>query len=278
MNLPGKPHFPRWICIFLIMMVLLSCNFLTNLVSNPFPSTPSNQAGSEAPGVAGQPPVGSEQPTAEPDPLDHLLAMRSIIIHLTALQSDGSSSSTQIEIDSAGNMHVKYSLPAMDPKLLPQGFDATQLPTSNELLVVDGKAYQPSDQDPNWMSTPMDENYIQTLSQDLHGPDGVAPWLDILPDGSLISAGQETVGGFETNKFTVNGAVEGGAITGSLWYEPQANALVKAELHVPAAIYDVTDKSPTGELKITLDTQKADVPMVTLPSAPAATAEPSATP
>ena len=175
-------------------------------------------------------------------------------------------------------MQVKYTLPAPDPKYLPQGFDTTQLPTSNELFVVDGKAYQMSDLDPTWMSTPIDEDYLSTLSENLHGPDGVAEWLDILPDGSLTSAGQETVGGFAADKYTVNGSVDGQAIIGSLWYEPQSDALVKAELHVPAAINDVTNKSPTGELKINLDTEKPDVPQVTLPSAPAGTAEPSATP
>ena len=273
MNLPAKPPFPKWIPIMLIGMMLLSCNFVTNLASN----FSSNQAGGETP-VVEQPSSSSEIPTTEPDPLDHLLSLRSITINMTALRPDGSSSSTQIEIDSAGNMQVKYTLPAPDPKYLPQGFDTTQLPTSSELFVVDGKAYQPSDQDPAWMSKPIDPDYLQTLSEALHGPDGVGEWLDILPDGSLTSVGQETVGGFATDKYTVNGSVDGQVITGSLWYEPQSDSLVQAELHVPAAIYDVTNKSPTGELKINLDTQKADVPLVTLPSAPIATAEPSATP
>ena len=273
MNPPAKPPFLKWIPILLIVMMLLSCNFVTNLISN----SSSNQAGSETP-VVEQPSSSSEEPTAEPDPLDHLLSLRSIIIQLTAQRPDGSNSSTQVEIDSADNMHVKYSLPALDAKLFPQGFDTSKIPTSSELFVVDGKAYQPSDQDPAWVSVPMDADYLQTLYDELYGPDGVAEWLDILPDGSLVSAGQETVGGFETDKYAVNGTVDGQAITGSLWYEPQSDSLVKAELHVPAALYDPTDKSLTGALKVSLDTQKADVPLVTLPSAPAGTAEPSATP
>ena len=313
MNLSAKPPFPRLIPILLIVVALLSCNFLTNLASNPSPSTSSNQTGGETPGVAEQPSPAGEEPTAQnsdgtpavteqppsanenataaPDPLDHLLGLRSIIIQLTAQRPDGSGSSTQVEIDSAGNMHVKYSLPTLDAKLFPQGsdtsnsselfvqgFDTSKLPTSSELFVMDGKAYQPSDQDPAWMSAPMDANYLQTLSDEFYGPDGFGEWLDILPDGSLISAGQESVGGFQTDTYTVNGTVDGQAVTGKLWYEPQSDSLVKAELNVPAALYDPTDKSLTGALKVSLDTQKANVPLVTLPSAPAGTAEPSATP
>ena len=46
-------------------------------------------------------------------------------------------------------------------------------------------------------------------------------------------------------------------------------SLIKAELHVPAVLYDVTDNSLTGELTIDLDTQQSDVPLVALPSVPA---------
>ena len=278
MNRSTLYPYTRYIAGLLVILVLVSCSFLSNLVPGSSPSTSSNPTGSETPGVAGQPSSGGTEPTGEPDPLDHLLGLRSIIIQLTAQRPDGSNSSTQVEIDSVGNMHVKYSLPALDAKLFPQGFDTSKIPTSSELFVLNGKAYQPSDQDPSWMSTPMDADYLQTLYDELYGPDGVAEWLDILPDGSLVSAGQESVGGFQTDAYAVNGTVDGQAVTGKLWYEPQSDALVKAELNVPAALYDPTDKSLTGALKVNLNTQKANVPLVTLPSAPAGTAKPSATP
>jgi hypothetical protein len=262
MKRPTLTPYPRYITGLLVILVLVSCSFLSNLVPGFSPSTSSNVT----------------EPTGEPDPLDHLLGLRSIIIQLTAQRPDGSNSSTQVEIDSAGNMHVKYSLPALDAKLFPQGFDASKIPASSELFVLNGKAYQPNAQDPAWTSAPMDANYLQTLYDELYGPDGVAEWLDILPDGSLVSSGQESVGGFQTDAYTVNGAVDGQAVTGKLWYEPQSDALVKAELNVPAALYDPTDKSLTGALKVSLDTRKADVPLVTLPNAPAGTAEPLDTP
>ena len=301
MNIPRKYFDPIFITVLLAILALISCNFMTNLTSNPSssPSTPPSQGGSETsvmaqtpsggeeptdqnsggtPAVTEQPPPANENATAAPDPLDHLMNLRSIVIHLASQRPDNSSTSTQVEIDSGGNMHVKYSLPVLDSKLFPSWFDTTHIPTSNELFVVDGKAYQSDNKNPAWMITPIDDDYVQTLSEELHGPDGIAEWLDILPNGSLIAGGQESVGGFETDKYTVNGAVDGGAITGSLLYEPQANALVKAELNVPAAVFDVVDKSLTGELKVNLDAQKANVPLVTLPSAPAGSAEPSATP
>ena len=165
MNRSAKSHFSKWIPILLIGMMLLSCNFVTNLVSN----SSFNQAGSGTPGAAGQPSSGDTEPTGEPDPLDHLLGLRSIIIQLTAQRPDGSNSSTQVEIDSAGNMRVKSSLPAPDTQYLTQGFDTSKLPTSSELFVVDGKAYQPSEVDPAWMSTPMDADYLQTLYDELYG-------------------------------------------------------------------------------------------------------------
>jgi hypothetical protein len=194
-------------------------------------------------------PDPNPQPTAAPDPLDHLLTMPSIKIDLTAQQPDGSNSSTEIDIDSTGNMQVKYSLPGVDAKLLPKGVDPKTMQTSSELFILSGKAYQPTDQDPNWMAAPFDEDYLPKLSQTLHGPDGPGLWLDMLPDGSVSSVGKDSVGGFETNKYSVNGKVGGPTITGMLWFEPQADALVQSQLNVPAAMVSDPSKPQSGELK-----------------------------
>lgn len=245
MNIPKKRSTPGFVTGLLVLLALISCNFLTNLASNPNPSSsiPSNQAVSETSGVVQTPssgeepntqtPSANENATAEPDPLDHLMNLRSVVIHLASQRPDGSNSSTQLEIDSAGNMHVNYSLPALDHKLFPSWYDTTHIPTSNELFVVDGKAYQSDSQNSAWMITPIDEDYVQTLSEVLHGPDGVAEWLDILPNGSLASAGQESIGGFEADKYTVNGTVDGQSITGQVWYEPQSDSLIKQNFMSP---------------------------------------------
>jgi len=205
--------------------------------------------------------------------------LRSIKFNLTALRGDGTRYSIDVEIDSTGNMHVKYGPPSVDPTLLPKGFDSKLLPaTGSELYVLDGKAYQVDDQNPDWMTKPIDINYIQTLSQEIHGPDGPAMWLDLLPDGSIQAAGQETVGGFAANKYTVSGEINGQLVTGAIWIDPQADALVKAELAVPAALLSDPSQPQPGELNITLNAQKADIPMVSLPTAPAAPTGLTATP
>jgi hypothetical protein len=40
---------------------------------------------------------------------------------------------------------------------------------------------------------------------------------------------------------------------------------MQAELHIPAALISTPDQPQSGELTITLKTEKADVPPVTLP-------------
>jgi hypothetical protein len=213
------------------------------------------------------PEVGNTDSPA-PDPLDRLLTLRLIKFNLTALKGDGTSRWVEVEIDSIGNMHVKHSRPAIDLNDLPEGFDLTTLPPSYEMYVVDGKAYEPSDQNPTWMTTPVYENYIQTLTQEMHGPYSPAIWLDLLPLGNIHSAGKDTVGGFDADKYTVNGQVGGQSITGAIWFDPQTDALVQAELHVPASLLNDPTQSQQGELKITLNTQKANVRLVSLPEAP----------
>jgi hypothetical protein len=213
----------------------------------------------------------SEAPQDVPaglDPLDRLLEMRSIQFNLTALQPDGTSRSVQAEIDSTGNMHLKLHSPVRVPSELPENFNPNlKLPEESELYVVDGKVYQPSNQSPAWMTEPVAEDYGKELSGLLHGPNGPGIWLDILPAGSLKPAGQETVGGFQADKYIVNGIVHNQIISGSLWYE--SHTLVQVELHIPAALFAADPSTASGELKITLDAQKKDMPPVILPTTPA---------
>ncbi len=277
MKLLTNPLFSRFFYCVSILIVLLSCQFLTSADKNPSPVTPgiqnpspttvpSDQNSAEA---TPEPPAQSssdvEELIAGPDPLDYLLNLRSVIIRLNSQQPDGSGSSLQIEIDSAGNMHEVGSLPPFSKENLAQGMEMPTAPESYEIFVVDGKAYASLEQNRNWMSTPVAEDYIAQLSATLHTADGLALWLDLLPSGSLISAGQETVGGFATNKYTVKGLVDGQSITGNLWYEQQTGALVKAELTVPSVLYD---GSANGQFKIDLDTQKSKVAPITLPKKP----------
>lgn len=273
------PHFHRWLILLPVVLVMLACSFLLGpgAPTTPAPQGSTGEATQTTPLPQGSTGEAPQTTSAGLDPLERLLGMRSIQFNLTALQPDGTSRSVQGEIDSTGNMHLKLHSPVSLPPDLPEKFSPTlKLPEESELYVVDGKAYQPDDQNPAWMTTPVAEDYIVVLSNLLHGPNGPGLWLDILPAGSLQSAGRETVGGFAADKYTVNGTVHGQKITGSLWYE--SHALVQVELHIPAALLDPTKPAAQGERKITLEAQKASVPPVILPTPPAGTGGPTAGP
>jgi hypothetical protein len=253
------------------------------------PATPA--VGSQPTAPAGKPTAAPQQPPAaettpvggaaapQGDPLDHLLGLRSIKFNLNTSYPDGGSQSLEGEIDSTGNMHLKFSLPGAHPGELPEGIDPNKLLSAYEVYVVGGTAYQPNELEPAWSTQPVDDAYLETLAGDLQGPGGPAFWLDILPEGSIQEAGKETVGGFACDRYQVNGKLGGQTITGTLWEEPQADALVQAELHVPAALLSPPDKPQSGEVKITFKAEKADVPSVKLPAAPAAGAvQPTTTP
>jgi hypothetical protein len=135
-----------------------------------------------------------------PDPLDRLLAMRSIKINLTTRRPDGSSRVMDVEIDAAGSLHVTYSLPVLTLTGMPKGFDPKQLLTSREGFAIRGKVYQPDPQKTDWKNTPLQENYGQSVSEELHGVDGLALYLDLLPEGSIQVGGKNNVGGFAVDK------------------------------------------------------------------------------
>jgi hypothetical protein len=283
---PMNTHLQRMGSLLLAWIIILACSLSplhTALTATPAAvSNQSTGAATQAnnPVIAATPEikVTSTPQSDESDPLDRLLTLRSIKFDLTSLKWDGSSYSIDVEIDSAGNMRVSHSRPAIDPDILPKGIDPKSLPASPELYVVDGKAYLPGDENPGWMTKPVYENYLQMLTREIHGPGSPALWLDLLPIGSINPAGKDTVGGFAVDKYTVNGQVDEQTITGTIWFEPQADALVQAELHVPAALMTDPSSPQKGELKITLNAQKADVPPVSLPAAPSGPAGTSVTP
>jgi hypothetical protein len=265
----SKLPFSRLIFCVWILMISLSCQFLTDVSQNlpPLASTLQNSVPAATLADASTDSSEPSSPDAHalisgPNPLDALINMRSVIIRLKIQQPDGSMNSTQIEIDSTGNLHEIKSMPPLSKEGLPPGVEAPERSDHFEIFVIGGKAYIPSEINKEWKSKPVDEDFLPTVSSFLHSGYGLATWLDLLPEGSLTSAGQETVGGFNADKYTVKGTVGEQEITGSLWYEPQTGALVKAELNVPAVLYD---ESLSGQVKISLDTQKAQVAAIALP-------------
>jgi hypothetical protein len=213
------------------------------------------------------------------DPVDLLLDLRSISINLMVTRPDNSTGSIHIDIDVHGNMHIVNKMaPDMETPDVPEN---STLPKDtriekkviDEILVVDGKSYYPNNLLDQfivtpWMSSPIDTNYISTLSNILHGKDSLPVWLDRLPAGSLTDAGDENVGGYSAYKYAVKGTVEGQMITGTLWYEPVSGALIKADLIVPAVLYEFDKENVKGQLTAKLETKKSNIPEVKLPAAP----------
>jgi hypothetical protein len=249
-----KPNLRTCFILLPIWAMLLSCSLFSG-------ASPSRE------GTEGLAAPGADATIADsrPDPLDRLLAMRSIKINLVAQHPDGTSSTIDADIDTAGNMILRYSAPSKPSITFPKGVDPNTLPANYTMYVLGGKAYLRDDKNPDWTNAPVDEDYLPKLADQFHGPDCPALWLDMLPLGSIQAAGHESRGGFTTDRYTVKGAVAGQQIIGTIWFEPQADALTGAELHIPAALLESSQSSQNGELKITLSTENAEAAPVTLP-------------
>jgi hypothetical protein len=252
-------------CLFIFALSACKSTHDQPVISSP--GVAQDAAATDQPQIADTAAV-SEASTliTVPDPLNNLLELRSVKITLKGLRPDGSSRSIQVEIDALGNMRLQYTLPAINPVDLLEGTDLSGISFGHEIYVIDGKAYLPSESDPAWGSNPVDPDYIPVLKSQMHGLDGFTTWLDILPTGSLQAAGNETLGGFSIDKYTVLGKVEGQQVTGSLGYDSQTHSLVMAELHIPAVLNSDPANPESGEYLITLVAEKADIPPVTLPS------------
>ena len=280
MKTPSKDPLLTGVTLVLVWIIVIACTFTRRPAGSPSqptsaPTVPAAvQPGPTTPVPAATGPSADNTPTQtsaaqdemlQPDPLDHLLGMRSVQFNLTVTRLDGAIRSLDAEIDAAGNMHLIFGYQGFDLTGMPKDYDAKALPPSAEIFVIGGKAYLNDDQDPNWKTTPFDETYPATLSLELHGLEGPSLWLNLLPPGSIQPAGNESVGGFAADKYTVDGSVDGQKISGTLWEEPQSDALVQAELHIPAALLSPPNQPKTGEMLITLKAQKKDVAPVALP-------------
>ena len=276
----SRKFFSTLTAFCLIIFLAAACTLTPKPTTLPAPSSTENPAAAASPletenstateeTLVTESTAAANEPSAAaaaPDPLNNLLEMRSVKIHLAGLRPDGTSRSIEVEIDAAGNMHLQYTLPAINPADLPEDTNLSTDPTRYEIYVIDGNAYAPSDSDPSWTTNPVDTQYADVLSSQMHGLEGFTTWLDMLPAGSLQAAGSEEVGGFATDKYTVTGTVDSQTISGSLWYDPATHSLVKAELHVPAALNSDPEKPERGEYLITLTTEKAEVTAVALPA------------
>lgn len=194
-----------------------------------------------------------------PDPLNNLLSLRGIRFSLTSVRSDGTSRSISGEIDAVGSMRLTYAKPENSLQEIDPELTGIMPAMTYEIYLINGTAYTSAEVDPAWADRPLDPDYLPVLSSQLHSLDGFTLWLDMLPAGSLQPAGSEKVGGFAAEKYMVNGLIGDQPITGALWYEPSTHSLIQAELHVPAALDSDPETPESGEILITLSTEKVEV-------------------
>lgn len=271
-------HFYKGFFLVLVLLVLGACRLLPKALSNTTSAEemPTVVVSTQEPDNAATPEQATDAVTTEPeveatsavewpDPLDNLLALRSIQFNLSSIRSDDSRRAITGEIDAVGNMHLKYELPVRGIENLTETENLSNFVSSYEIYVIDGQAYAPSEDDPAWVSTPVDADYLTVLSEQLHGLDGFTTWLDMLPTGSIQASGSETQGGFAADKYTVSGIVSEQTISGMLWYDTASHALIKAELHVPSALNSDPANPASGEFVITLNAEQAEIAPVTLP-------------
>jgi hypothetical protein len=269
-----KPLSPLVIFVLVIWSLSLACGFSSKIP----PSQPANQ---DTPQTQASPTPQAEvsQPTLEPgpetspddalllqpDPLDRLLDLRSIQFTLTYQYPDETLRAIEAEIDSSGSMHLKITDPEFDSSGMPEDFEKVTAAPVTELYVLAGKAYMVDDMNPDWKTTPVDKDFTASFSRELHGMDGLALWLNLLPPGSITPNGSEKVGGITADRSIVAGEISGSKIYGTIWKDPRIIALVQAELHVPAALLSSPDDPQTGELVISLKVHTASVEPISLP-------------
>ena len=230
----------------------------TEAASSPLP--PSTLLSVPAVDIPALDPLADEN-----DPLDNLLTLRSVQFILDSQYPDGSRRTIRCEIDNAGNMHILTDEPAMDDSGMPKDRPPQGISPQVEIFVLDGKAYTPDDLNPNWKTVPVDDNFIPNFTIELHGMDGPALWLNLLPADSIFKEDIESVGGFDAQRYRVQGKIGGEEVSGVFWKTPQTNTLVQVELHIPAALTNLPDEPSSGKLVITLKTQKVAIADITLP-------------
>jgi hypothetical protein len=173
--------------IGLILLVLAACRLLPGNSPTATSSAEENptQVPEIVPAVEQPTNAATTEPEVEatpavewPDPLDNLLALRSITVQMSGSRENGSTRSLQMEIDALGNIHLKYEAPVPTSSSLPEGVDLSTLTSGYELYVIDGQAYAPSESDPEWVKNPVDTDYLPALADLIHVLTALPPgWI-----------------------------------------------------------------------------------------------------
>jgi hypothetical protein len=254
------PIWPKALAVTAGFLLSLSCGFLGNTVSQ-------NDA---TPGAASNSTTDLTSPTSQEgasdvmeeltDPrVEKTLGLRSVQMELQTVFPGETPKRILVSIDAAGNQRIEMTTPMLkESALTPEPPEWNTL----EIFVVGGEAYMRMGKTGSAEAEPQQNN---ALSELLYNPSGPGMWLILLPEESFSDAGKETKGGFDTIIFTVDGSLEGDAVTGEFWVDGQSGALVGANFSLAESIFDPMMKETGGVVRITFSVEKADVPAIILP-------------
>lgn len=201
-------------------------------------------------------PEASSVPAEEKGTIDNLVAgtlnLRSVKIELNTTQPDGQVASLMAEIDANGNQHLVKTYPASSTPLFENGADNP--PTTIEMYVLEGVAYAPDET--GTLRPAETQDLASSLQTAILSPDGPGFWLKVLPAESLTAQGSENTGGFQASKYKIQGMLEEAEIIGSLWVEPDKQALLDADIDVPASL---AGPQTEGTLQIHFTVEQSDV-------------------
>jgi hypothetical protein len=188
------------------------------------------------------------------------LGLRSVSITLSASYPDGSVRSLDAQIDPSGNLHLTQ------PFSLPPDVQLESTPESNgwdqfEVYIVNGHAYTLTGEG----EVSEDAASLTMLEDALRGPEGPGLWLVLAGTRDLEPAAHEQTGGFNAIRYPVNASLEEGTVTGTLWMDEASLALVRADLKISPLLFSDPASPANGDLSITLDVVRKDIPEIKLP-------------
>ena len=193
--------------------------------------------------------------TLEDPRVEEIISLRSVRMQLETTFPGKAPNRTLIFIDAEGNQKIELTVPRAD-----EAADAAE-ENILEIFVIGGTAYSRMGRDGPAAADPSQENALHGI---LYGPYGPGMWLMLLPKDALTSAGTETKGGFETERYSIRGSVEEGTVQGEIWLDKQTGSLIGADLSVSESLFSAEGSGAGGTVSIILTVEKAEIPEITL--------------
>ncbi len=239
-----------------IALLSLSCAFLQK-AATPSGATPGGAFVTETVSSNDIAPEDTSSPTDAR--VERLLALRSVQMQLETTYTGLAPVHTGVSVDTTGNQYIQTTL------LTPENVAGTpESPDWNvaETYILEGTAYTRTGK--NGSADPVPEE-SDALRQLLYNPDGPGMWLLLLPNEAFSLAGKEPKGGFDADKYLVNGTLDTGKVQGVIWVDGQTGALVGTDLSISASLLFPGETDSGGMVMISLVVEKADIPPISLP-------------